>query len=140
MSQQLGDHHQLERFTGNVDGSNLGQKTSASGQLSPSSNLQGGATERRVHLEGLQGVAHRLALSVQRPKSQRLPSSVQQSSLGATEPAHGEPLETVSKHDEELHSSMPFTFVFSPVKHTLDFEVGLIPSCCPGSRVDHEST
>lgn len=42
---------QLERFIGHKNGSNLGPKTSASGQLSPSSNLQVGATGRHVHFE-----------------------------------------------------------------------------------------
>jgi hypothetical protein len=85
-------------------------------------------------------VTHCPAVDVQPPKSQSLSSSAQQSSLEATEPTRGGPLRMVSKYDEGSQCSVWLTFVFSFVKYTLYFEVGLIPSCCPWSRIDHEPT
>lgn len=79
------------------------------------------------------------AAGVQPPTSQRLSSSVRQSSLGATGPGHGEPLEIVNRFDEAPQTEVRLTFVFSLIEHALNFEVGLVPSCRPRSRVDHKS-
>ena len=82
---------------------------------------------------------HRPVVGVQLPMSSHQPSSVRRSSLGATGPGHGEPLEIVNENDEELRAGVRLTFVFSLVEHTLDFKVGLVPSCRPRTRVDHKS-
>ena len=92
MSQKLGDR-QLKCLTGCEGGSNLDPKTSASGRPSPSLNLQVGVPVHHARSKGLRMMAHCPVVGVQLPKSLHLSSFVQRSSLGATEPARGGPLE-----------------------------------------------
>ena len=49
---------------------------------------------------------HCPAMGAQPPKSRRLSSFVQKSSLGAIGPGHDEPLGTVNKHDEEAQTDV----------------------------------